>query len=255
MPLKSVEIDGKTYAEVQDGKPVYIDAEGKTHVYDAEAMRSSLNRLQADLDNTKSENSRLSNAMKAFDGLSDPAAARKALETVANLDAKKLIDAGEVERVKGEISKAFEEKLTAAERRAQDLEGALYSEKIGGAFARSKFIADKIAVPADMIQATFGSAFKVEDGRAVAFDANGQKIYSRANPGELAQFDEALEILVSAYPNKEHILKGTGHQGTGKEPGKHGAGNSSKTISRADFDKLSQTDRSAKMRDGFKITD
>ncbi len=58
--------------------------------------------------------------------------------------------------------------------------GILYQEKIGGAFGRSKFVTDKIAVPPDMLQNTFGKAFKVEEGRVVAYGDDGNKIYSRA---------------------------------------------------------------------------
>lgn len=60
------------------------------------------------------------------------------------------------------------------------LEKQLYDSMIGGSFAGSKYIADKIAIPADLLQARFGQAFKVEEGRIVAYDASGNKIYSRA---------------------------------------------------------------------------
>src|SRR5690606_41187001 len=66
----------------------------------------------------------------------------------------------------------------------------LHNELIGGGFARSKFIQDNIAVPIDMIQATFGKNFQIENGKVVAVGADGQKIYSRTRPGEIADFDE-----------------------------------------------------------------
>ncbi|TPS32705.1 hypothetical protein FJU48_18195, partial [Acinetobacter baumannii] len=69
----------------------------------------------------------------------------------------------------------------------------MHKELIGGGFARSKYIQDNIAVPVDMVQATFGQHFKIEEGKVVAYDQNGEKIYSRVRPGELANVDEALE--------------------------------------------------------------
>ena len=48
--------------------------------------------------------------MKSFDGL-DADEARRALELVKNLDDKRLIDAGEVEKVKAEARKALDEQL------------------------------------------------------------------------------------------------------------------------------------------------
>ena len=51
-----------------------------------------------------------------------------------------------------------------------------------------------------MVQSVFGKHLKVEDGNVVAYDAHGNKLYSKARPGEAADFDEALEILVDQYP-------------------------------------------------------
>ena len=70
-----------------------------------------------------------------------------------------------------------------------------------------------------MVQARFGSAFKVEDGKIVAYDNAGNKIFSRSRPGELADFDEALETLVDQYPYKDQILKGSGASGGGAQQG------------------------------------
>lgn len=136
------------------------------------------------------------------------------------------MDAGEIEKVKAEISKAFQLQLDEVTGKAQTFEQQLYAEKIGGSFSRSKFIADKLAVPADMVQATFGQNLKVEDGKVVAYDAQGQKIFSRARPGELADFDEAIETLVSQYPHRDHILKSSGANGGGAQ---NGGGNNQNT--------------------------
>lgn len=222
MKLKTIEIDGKVYAEVQDEKPVYIEEDGKEVAFDAVGTRTTISRLNAE---AKSHRERAENAekiAKAFEGIDDAAAAKKALETVKNLESKQLIDAGEVEKVKEEIAKAYQAQLEEAQNKAQTYEQQLYAEKIGGSFARSKLIAEKLAVPADMVQAAFGSRFKIEDGKVVAYDAQGQKIFSRARPGELADFDEALETLVDQYPHKDHILKGSGANGGGA--GASGAG-------------------------------
>lgn len=251
MKLKT---DEAGHVVVSDGKPVYVKDDGSEVAFDVAGTVATISRLNGEAKGHRERAEAAEGKLKAFDGLSDPAAAKKALEIVANLDGKKLIDAGEVEKVKAEAIKAVEEKYAPVVAERDNLKGELYGEKIGGAFARSKFIADKIAVPADMVQATFGKAFKVEDGRAVAYDANGQKIYSRANPGELAPFDEALEILVTAYPNKEHILKGAGGAGSGAKPS-NGAANGGKTITRDEFMRLAPDQQMAKARDGVKVID
>ncbi|MCT8954554.1 hypothetical protein MN546_19115 [Pseudomonas lundensis] len=221
-----LKLDENGNAVLQDGKPVYVHDDGKEVAFDAPGTVATITRLNSEAKGHRERAENAEKAVKAFEGIDDPAAAKKALATVANLDAKTLVDAGEIETVKAEISKAFKLQLDEVTGKAQTLEQQLYAEKIGGSFSRSKFIADKLAVPADMVQATFGQNLKVEDGKVVAYDAQGQKIFSRARPGELADFDEAIETLVSQYPHRDHILKSSGANGGGAQ---NGGGNNQNT--------------------------
>lgn len=221
-----LKLDENGNAVLQDGKPVYVHDDGKEVPFDAHGTVATITRLNSEARGHRERAENAEKAVKAFEGIEDPAAAKKALATVANLDAKTLVDAGEIEKVKAEISKAFQLQLDEVTGKAQTFEQQLYAEKIGGSFSRSKFIADKLAVPADMVQATFGQNLKVEDGKVVAYDAQGQKIFSRARPGELADFDEAIETLVSQYPHRDHILKSSGANGGGAP---NGGGNNQNT--------------------------
>ena len=221
-----LKLDENGNAVLQDGKPVYVHEDGKEVAFDAPGTVATITRLNSEAKGHRERAENAEKAVKAFEGIDDPAAAKKALATVANLDAKTLVDAGEIETVKTEISKAFQLQLDEVTGKAKTLEQQLYAEKIGGSFSRSKFIADKLAVPADMVQATFGQNLKVEDGKVVAYDAQGQKIFSRARPGELADFDEAIETLVSQYPHRDHILKSSGANGGGAQ---NGGGNNQNT--------------------------
>ncbi|CAB5577204.1 Uncharacterised protein [Pseudomonas putida] len=214
-----LKLDADGHVVVQDGRPVYIEDDGTEVAFDAPGTRNTITRLNAEAKSHRERANDFEKTAKAFEGIEDAAAAKKALEIVANLDAKKLVDAGEIEKVKGEISKAYQTQLDEANAKAQGFEQQLYAEMIGGNFARSKFIADKLAVPADMVQATFGRNLKIEEGKVVAYDAQGQKIFSRSRPGELADFDEALETLVSQYPHRAHILKSSDANGSGALPG------------------------------------
>ena len=223
-------------AIVQDGKPLYIHDDGKEVAFDAPGTVQTISRLNAEAKSHRERAEAAEKSLKAFEGITDPSAAIKALETVANLDHKKLVDAGEVEKVKAEINKAFEGKLTEANSAIKTLQDQLYSEKIGGSFSRSKMIAEKLAIPADLVQARFGNFFKIEDGSIVAYDQSGNKIYSRSKPGNVADFDEALEFLIEQYPHKENILKSSGASGSG-------ASNSSAGSGRQDFSKLPPIER------------
>jgi hypothetical protein len=210
-----LKLDDKGNVVVQDGKPVYVKDDGSEVAFDVTGTISTIARLNGEAKTNRERAEASEGKLKGFEGIDDPAAALKALGIVSNLDSKKLIDSGEVEKVKGEISKAFQAQLDAANGKSTALEQQLYAEKVGGAFSRSKFIAEKLAIPSDLVEARFGKAFNIEDGRIVAKDSNGNKLYSPSNPGELANFDEAMDLLVQQYPHRDSILKGSGASGTG----------------------------------------
>lgn len=250
-----LKLDEHGHVVVQDGKPVYVDVDGKEIAFDVVGTQATIGRLNAEAKGHRERAENAEKSLKAFEGIADPAAALKALDTVSKIDQKKLIDAGEVETVRNEISKAFQTQLDQANTKAQTLEQQLYSEKIGGSFSRSKLIADKLAIPSDLVQARFGQQFKIEDGKTVAYDQHGNKIYSRARPGELADFDEALETLIDQYPHKDHILKSSGASGGGASGGGQSGQGGSKAINRTAFEALDPAARAAHIKDGGKVTD
>lgn len=254
MKLKTFEHDGKTYAETQDGKPVYVDDGGKEIAFDAPGTVATITRLNGEAKGHREGKEKAETALKAFEGISDPAAAIKALETVQSLDQKKLIDAGEVDKVRAEAVKAVEEKYAPVLAELDTLKTALHDEKIGGSFSRSKFAAEKLAIPADIAQASFGRHFTIKDGKIVATDAAGNQIFSKTRPGEPADFEEAFEIIVDAYPNKDNILKGDIKGGGGAGQG-GGGGNGAKTMARSQFEALPPVERAAKMKEGFTLTE
>ena len=220
MKLKTVTIEGKTYAEVNEqGLPLYIHDDGKEVAHDAPQTVATISRLNGEAKTNRERYETAETSLKAFEGIEDPVAAKKALETLKNFDDKKLVDAGEVEKVKAEAIKAIEDKYAPIVQERDAFQSQLHNELIGGGFSRSKFIQDNIAVPVDMIQATFGKNFQIENGKVVAVGVDGQKIYSRTRPGEVADFDEALESLVGGYPHKDSILKGNQSGGGGFQAG------------------------------------
>lgn len=249
-----LKLDEQGHAVLQDGKPVYVHDDGKEVAFDAPGTVATITRLNAEAKTHREGKEVAEKLLKGFEGIEDGAAARKALEIVANLDQKKLVDAGEIEKVKSEISKAFQGQLDEANTKASTFEKQLYDEKIGGSFGRSKYIADKLAIPADLVQARFGQAFKIEDGKTVAYDQHGNKIYSRARPGEVADFDEAMETLVEQYPYRDNILKGSGANGSGAPNGGGGAGGK-KSVNRQSFESMGAAERQAFLKEGGKVTD
>lgn len=233
-----LKLDENGHVVVQDGKPVYVHDDGKEVPFDAAQTVATISRLNGEAKTHREAKEQLETKLKGFEGIEDPAAAKKALETLKNFDDKKLVDAGEVEKVKAEAIKAIEDKYAPIVQERDAFQAQLHNELIGGGFARSKFIQDNIAVPTDMIQATFGKNFQIENGKVVAVGADGQKIYSRTRPGEVADFDEALETLVGGYQHKDSILKG----GQGSGGGFQGGGNSNTGLKRSEMNADAKAD-------------
>ena len=259
MPFK-YDAEGHIVLQEVNGQklPVFVHPDGKEAPFDGDGTVATIGRLNGEAKTHREAKEAAEAALKPFKdaGLTDAAAAAKALTIVKNLDDKKLVDAGEVERVKAEAIKAVEEKYAPVQKERDDLQAALVQEKVGGSFARSKMIVEKLAIPADLVQARFGDAFKVENGNVVAYDKAGNKIFSRTNPGELAAFDEALEVLIEHYPYRDSILKGSGASGGGASGGSGGGAGGKRTISRAELESLPAAEQSKTARDpNVTITD
>lgn len=252
MPFE-IDSTGAVVTQEVDGRklPVFVHADGKKVPFDPDATLGTISRLNGEAKAHREAKEAAETRLSAFKDISDPAAALKALGIVKNLDDKKLVDAGEVDRVKADVVRSMDEKYKPVVDRANELEQALYSEKIGGSFSRSKLIADKFIIPADIAQKAFGQHFKIDAGRIVATDARGNTLYSRTRSGELADFDEALEMIVDDYPHKASILKGTGASGSGAQGSSgHGGG---KVIKESEFNALKPKDRAQRMSDGYRI--
>jgi hypothetical protein len=232
-----LKLDDAGHVVLQEGKPVYVADDGKEIAFDAPTAFAKIGQLTGENRAFRTRADTAEASLKIFEGI-DPAAAKKAIDTVKNLDDKKLIDAGQAETIKTEAIRAVEEKykpvvekLTAAEQRLVDLE-------IGGAFSNSKFVAEKVAYPASHLRSIFGQNLEIKDGKIVAKDRSGNPIYSRSKPGELADFDEAIEHLVETDPAKDSMLKAPQRQGDGKQPGAPGGPPGARTMSRQAFNQL-----------------
>lgn len=220
MKPKIVEIDGKQYAEMSNGAPVYVTDEGRETSVDVDELSRKLTTFRDEAQEAFKSRDKAKESLRAFEGIDDPAAARKALQTVANLSDKQVLDAAEIDRIKTDAVEAIEQKYAPIVTERDTLKSQLHKVSVSGAFASSAFVSDKLAIPADLVESRFGSHFAVqEDGSVLATFGNGDKIYSKENPGELASFDEALAILVDQYPAKEHIMKASLASGSGRSSG------------------------------------
>lgn len=167
--------------------------------------------------------------LKGFGDL-DPKAAQEAITKLASIDQGDLLTADKVESFKASILQAaeaenvnlvkgFNEKIEGLETSVTERDTQIYKLVVSNAFANSPYV-KKLQVPVDMIESYFAHYFKVEDGLPVGH-MNGNKINSRKNPGNTAVFDEAIEIIVEQYPDKDRLFPGaaggSGGQGGGNK--------------------------------------
>ncbi len=242
-----LKLDDNGQAAVLDGKPVYVHDDGREVAFDAPGTVAAISRLNGEVRTHRERAEMAEHRLKAFAGIDDPQAAKAALSTLAGLDAGKLVDVGAIEAARAEATQAIEAKYQPVVQERDALHGELVKARIGGAFSGSRFIAEKLAIPADLVEARFGGQFRVEGGQVVACDGAGNRIASPANPGEPASFDEALAIIVSAYPYRDTILKGTGASGSGAQGG--GLRGEGRHVTRAQFLALSPAGQAAVARD------
>lgn len=238
MPLKTIEIEGTTYAEIKDGKPIYVAADGTETVYDAEGLAAQLHTVNGESASRRKALKELKERVEAFEGI-DPDAARKALATMEGLDTSKLIEAGKANEMKEAAVAAVKAEMAKLEGERNDAVNRYEGALVQAAFGGSRFIAEKLAIPADMVQATFGQRFSTDEGVVLGRDAAGNVIYGP--DGQPASFDAALEKIVSDYPQKDMILRG-GNKGGSNAPGGGAGGGAAGSITGKEFEALSLKD-------------
>jgi hypothetical protein len=248
-------------------KPVYVLDDGREVPHDADATVATISRLNGEAKAHREAKEAAETRLRAFEGIEDGEAARKALETVKNLSTGDLKTAAQVQEIKDAAAKSAQEQVAAATRAAADREkklaedntkltSQLHNHIIGGIFAGSKFIKDKMAIPADIVQKMFADRFRIdENGKALALDANGNTMFSAVRHGEHADPDEAIEVWVSQYPSRESILKGSGASGGGATGGSTTNANGKKSVTRAQFDSWAPAEKMAHAKSGGVVTD
>jgi hypothetical protein len=241
-----LKVDENGNAVLVDGKPVYVHEDGKEVPFDAPAAMEKINTLNTELTDRRHNVTSIQKELDHYVVGQDEAGkkvylsvddAKKAMETVKNFDEKSLLDATGVEKLKlsmntaylekeAELKRGFSLKEAAMTGDLQAKEGTIYELMVNTQFANSPTIRDKTVLPSDSASEYFGKYFKVEgegkEAKVIGY-YNNEKILSRERPGEVAEFEEALAVVIDHYPMKEHILKSTGG-GSGSQGNRGGGG-------------------------------
>lgn len=233
--------------ELKDGNPVFVDGSGR----EMTVQGDTISRLNGEAKTHRLSKEEAEKKLQGFEGL-DANEAREAIEKLKQVDLTKMVEAGEVDKIKAQVSGEYQKQLEEKDAANQSLQSKLDSMYIDNVFNSSQFARENIAVPQDMFQSFFRNNFKVENGTVRAYDKAGNALMSKDNVGEYATPDEALRLLVNAHPQKDVILRAD----TGSGSGSSGAGGnrgSGRAMRRSDFEKLppnKQAEFSAKIRAG-----
>lgn len=223
MKLKTVEIDGKKYAEVDTEGRVMYDNDGKEFAFDAAQTYAKIQQLTSEAAGNRKAK--------------DDAEARIAELSgkLEGVDLSKMVDAGKLEEVKAQMAKQYDERISAMSNDYNALMNQYNSEKVSAAFANSQYIKDNLNLPPEVARATFQQHVKIEDGKMIITGLDGQPIYSRKDVGSPAGFDEAMSILIDGLPYRDQITKPRNHKGTGGD----NDGGQGRKISLQEFDSMS----------------
>jgi hypothetical protein len=229
-----MKLDDDGHVVLNDSKPIYIDPDGKEVTLDPVGMYDKIIVLGKENKTRREESTGLQAKVKLFDGIEDldkyKADADEALETVKNFNEKDWLKADKVEKLKADMKTAYDEQETNLRKsfglKEEELSTVITRKDIqirslmvSNRFATSPFFSGtnpKTTLPPEIAETYFGKHFKVEEDKTTgalnlaAYHSNGDPVYSRQNPGEIANFDEAMVAIFDQYPGKDQLIRASG---------------------------------------------
>jgi len=238
MPKLTLE-DGTDFT----GKLILVGDDGSKMPFDPVKTHSTFGEIRGERDRFQSEAQKALARLQQFgkdDSEIEDALAK--LKLARGLDDKKLVDAGKVEELKNQAIasyKAERDKEAAELKKQLEASNARYEESLVNAFSGSKVLSEYLPTWS-LLRHELRNRIAVENGQLVGYrDADKKdKFYSAANPGQLAQGDELLKMLLASHPDHDSWKKGSGAAGTGA-PGNPGGGGGAKTMTVDQFNALS----------------
>jgi hypothetical protein len=218
-----------------DGKPLYLNDKDEEVPVDVPVMYQKILDLGQENKGHREKYEELSKKFAVFDEVEDieawHAEALKAIETVENFNEKDWLKADKVENMKAQMRQAHDAELNKIKEQFEENIGKLTAslgkkeEQIRKLVVSNKFSSSsmfsgtkpKTTMSSDVAEAFFGHHFKVEEddktGDPVVRAYNNGNVILSASPeriGEIADFDEAMEILFDQYPKKDMYIRSSG---------------------------------------------
>jgi len=234
----------------EDGKPIYVNNKDEEVPVDPPAMYQKIIDLGLESKKHREGFEGLQTKFSVLDDIEDVPdfveKANKAIKQVENFNDKDWMDVKKVDSLKEQMNEAHEKEL---KRVKTQFEGTVETQTttiarkddqirklmVSNRFSNSPLFAGqtpKTTMTPDVAEAFFGHHFKVEEDSkngnepvVRAYFTTGDPVIS-ASPervGELANFNEAIEILFDQYPSRDQYVKSKGG-GSGAGGGGGGAG-------------------------------
>ena len=228
--------EGKGIQADEDGNPLVIDdANEKEFAIHAIDLYTKIPALQTEARVAREEKQAIQikfepfgeqapkdilSILESFKGI-EPQEARDAISTVANLgelDKEKNIEIKQIKEGVADgykskmvdIDKAHSQKVEVLQDAIQQKDNVIRDLLIRGAFDRSEFIKERTFLTPDIAYDSFGKYFRVEENgsqvKVVPVNRAGDPVFSKANPGDHASPEEAIEMIINEYHNKDSIL-------------------------------------------------
>lgn len=244
--LTALAYDNKSGWKTDDSGNLVTDASGNPIMLDDSGKETAIAGGYIQRINSESAAHRRA-AKEAQDKLAkfgdlDPDAARDAIEKTKDLDLSKMVEKGEIDKIKQSITSQYETQLKERDEKLSQTAAERDNLLRKNAFTSSKFLSERLAVPQDFVTAAYSDRFKIEDGQLVPVRPNGDVIYN--SRGEIASVDEAFEMFIGERQDKDQLLRAPSASGSGSggAGGNRGGGN---VMKRADYDKLGPMEKAS----------
>jgi len=176
----------------------------------------------------KTEVADLKSQLQKFDGI-DVDQVRALLREKSERETAELEARGEFDRVKQQMTQAHNEALNALkqgyETQVSDLSGKLDAMTaqiteltIGRSFSDSSFVRDTLTLTPSKARVVFGGHFELKDGAVVAYDkpaGSANRTVLVDGTGAPMPFDAAIEKIVKADPDADHLVRSKMKPGAG----------------------------------------
>lgn len=222
-----LKLDKDNHAVLQDGKPVYIKEDGEEMAFDANLAFNKHHQLNEENKEWRLKLEEANKTLKQFEKI-DPAKYEEYAEIAGKFKESEMAKNGELEKLKQELAQTSEKKIKEVEETwqarytAKAEEAAKFANQynktvIGNQFLNSKYIKENLIVPPDVIEKMFGERFTIdpERNKVIALDEAGKPMLSEDKIGSVADFDEAVKLMMKQYPHRDTLMKPSGVPGGG----------------------------------------